>query len=121
MDGPRSPMFTSASFRERIAGLPPRGQLAVLASGWVRKGGKQYRRRQARRMAAFLDYVQKRPDLRVEDLRQLGARHVIAWWKANRELSPSTLQGHWQALAKLWFWLGKGTPPRPLTGVRLAN
>ncbi|HLF97356.1 MAG TPA: hypothetical protein VI457_09450 [Methylococcaceae bacterium] len=88
-------------------------QLRPLAHGYVRHGGKRNRRQQMKRLAAFLTWIQSRE--RVTGLDQVGKRHVILFWKAQREMAPRTLYGYWLAIRELWRWLERpGEPPRPL-------
>ena len=45
---------------------------------------------------------------------QVGARHVISYWKASEGLSDATRYAHWLAIQELWRAANKvEEPPRP--------
>lgn len=82
-----------------------------LTFSWVKKGGKTGRREQARIMIAFANHVES---LGPTSLGQVGARQVIQYWKANRDLSDATLMSRWYSLRHLWILAEKaGEPPKP--------
>lgn len=86
-------------------------QVMQLSSAYVRKGGKDNRRQQRARMLAFAAHAEA---LGAYSLGQVGAVHVIRFWKAHREQSAATAYGYWLALCELWELAGKpGKPPRP--------
>ncbi|GAB6051156.1 hypothetical protein JCM16106_20120 [Hydrogenophilus islandicus] len=83
-----------------------------LTRGYVRKGGKDNRRQQRARMLAFAEACAR---MGANSLGQVGKRHVVAYWKAHRDLAPATLYAHWLAIRELWRLAGKaGDPPRPI-------
>lgn len=87
-------------------------QVAMMVHGYVRKGGKDNRKQQAARMLAFACFCEKEG---VKDIGQVGARHVVRYWKANRHLASATLYNHYRALCHLWVLSDKlGQPPAPL-------
>lgn len=70
------------------------------------KGGKTARRRQTRRIEAFVDWCGC-------DARQVGRGHVRRFFRAH-ELATSTQRDYWYAIKLLWRALGRhGEPPRP--------
>lgn len=78
---------------------------------YVRKGGKDNRKQQRARMLAFAAFAST---IGAREMGQVGATHVIRYWKAHRELSDATLYSHWLAIRELWVIFGKsGEPPRP--------
>ena len=78
---------------------------------YARKGGKDNRRQQRARMIAFAAHAQA---LGAREMGQVGATHVIRYWKAHRDLSDATLYSHWLAIRELWTIYGKSDqPPRP--------
>jgi len=84
-----------------------------LTHSYVRKGGKCNRNQQRKRMLSFAKHVE---NLGAKSMGQVGRRHVILYWKANRDLSSSTLYNHWLAIRELWALAGKiGDPPKPNT------
>lgn len=88
-------------------------EIRRLVSGYVRRGGKANRRQQARRMLAFADFCAQQG---AKSLAQIGARHVIRYWRSEmmQQLSDRTREAHFYALVTLWRLAGKtGTPPRP--------
>jgi hypothetical protein len=89
-------------------------QIQILTRPYARKGGKENRRQQIRRMEAFGAYCAA---LGAVDMGQVGGRHVVGYWKALRAsggLAPKTLNSHRLAIAILWELSGKiGEPPRP--------
>lgn len=85
-------------------------QVQTLARGYTRKGGKDNRRQQAARMAAFAAFCEVNAG--VEELGQVGKRHVVRYWIEHRHLSHTTLYNHHRALVILWRLAGKsGLPP----------
>lgn len=86
-------------------------ELRNLASGYIRKGGKDNRRQQAARMLAFARHAAGEG---AQSLGQVGTRHVIRYWKSHRDLAIPTAYSHWLAIRELWRLAGKpGEPPRP--------
>nr|AFN66378.1 hypothetical protein pM02_c6_31 [uncultured bacterium] len=86
-------------------------EIEALAHGYSRKGGKDNRRQQRARMLAFGEHCAA---MGADSLGQLGARHVISYWRSNRDLGDRTLYAHWLAVRQLWQLAGKGCePPRP--------
>lgn len=84
-------------------------QVEALTSGYARKGGKDNRKQQRRRMLAFAAHAST---LGAREMGQVGATHVVRYWKAHRHLADSTLKQHWHALQVLWALSGKaGDPP----------
>ena len=82
-----------------------------LSRGYVRKGGKDNRRQQRARMVAFAAFCAGEG---AHSLAQVGAAHVIRYWRVNRHLSDATRYNHWCALSVLWSLCGKPTdPPKP--------
>lgn len=87
-------------------------QLQKLAHNYVRRGGKANRRQQLGRMIKFLQFIEvtERPN----NLHEVGARHVVSFWKANRTMAAKTAHGYWLALCEMWrLAQKKGTPPKP--------
>ena len=84
-----------------------------LSRGYVRKGGKDNRRQQAARMMAFAAHCEA---IGAREMGQIGATHVIRYWKASTGLSDTTRYSHWLAIRELWKLAGKpNEPPRPFT------
>lgn len=82
-----------------------------LSDSYVRKGGKDNRRQQRARMLAFAEHAAA---MGASSLGQVGAAHVVRYWKAHRDLSDPTLYSHWLAIRELWRLADKpGDPPRP--------
>jgi hypothetical protein len=87
-------------------------ELKSYTHDYVRRGGKQNRRKQVSLIVDFLEYTAAQE--RVTSLHRIGARQVIRFWKAHRELSENTAYDYWLGLCKLWEWTGKpGKPPKP--------
>ena len=86
-------------------------QVQELTRAYVRKGGKDNRRQQTARMLAFAAHCEA---LGAREMGQVGATHVIRYWKASTGLSDATRYSHWLAIRELWGLAGKpGEPPRP--------
>lgn len=86
-------------------------QVQTLIRGYVRKGGKDNRRQQAARMVAFAAFCEGEG---CREIGQVGGRHVVRYWQANRHLAKSTLYNHHRALTILWGLAGKSSvPPAP--------
>jgi hypothetical protein len=89
-------------------------QVRSLAHAYVRGGSKTNRRLQVGRMLKFVAFVEETE--RLHNLHEFGHRHVINFWKNNRDLAPKTAHDYWLALCALWRLAGKpGKPPRPLS------
>lgn len=87
-------------------------QVKTLGRGYIRKGGKDNRRQQAARMAAFAAFCEAQG---CREIGQVGARHVVRYWIAHRHLAPSTRYAHYLSLKTLWQLAGKpGVPPVPI-------
>lgn len=91
-----------------------RRQVEQLAHAYKSKGGKDNRRQQTARMVAFAEHAES---LGALEMRQVGGRHVVSYWRTLRAtsgLADSTLYNHWLAIRELWRLAGKsGEPPRP--------
>lgn len=88
-----------------------------LSRGYVRKGGKDNRRQQRARMLAFAAFCAAEG---AYSLAQIGAGHVIRYWRANQHLSDATRYNHWRAFCVLWSLGGKPTePPKPHSNTRV--
>lgn len=86
-------------------------QVERLTDNYVRKGGKDNRKQQRARMLAFAALAST---MGAREMGQVGATHVVRYWKAHRALSDATLYSHWLAIRELWAIFGKsGEPPRP--------
>jgi hypothetical protein len=86
-------------------------QVEALTRPYAAKGGKDNRRQQRARMMAFADHCAAHG---AAEIGQVGARHVISYWKGRRHLSEATAYSHWLAIRELWQIAGKqGDPPRP--------
>lgn len=86
-------------------------QVEKLSRAYVRKGGKDNRRQQRARMMAFAKHA---AGLGAREIGQVGARHVISYWKASEGLSDATRYSHWLAIRELWRSANKvEEPPRP--------
>lgn len=86
-------------------------QVERLTDNYVRKGGKDNRKQQRDRMLAFAAHAEASG---AQEMGQVGATHVVRYWKAHRDLADTTLYSHWRALVLLWKLSGKtGDPPVP--------
>lgn len=83
-------------------------QVQRLTEEYVRKGGKDSRQQQRSRMLRFAAHA---ATYGAKDMGQVGAQHVIRYWKSNRDLSDATLKEHWRALKTLWQLCEKPDPP----------
>ena len=87
-------------------------QVQKLTRGYVRKGGKTNRKQQAARMMAFASHAEA---LGAHEMGQVGANHVLSYYRAIRRFSESTRYSHYRAIATLWMLAGKfGNLPIPL-------
>lgn len=86
-------------------------QVEALARGYVRKGGKTNRKQQAARMMAFATHCE---GLGAAEMGQVGANHVLSYYRATAALNDSTRYNHFRALCVLWQLAQKpGLPPAP--------
>lgn len=89
-----------------------------LTHGYARKGGKDNRAQQRRRMLAFGEFCSSQG---VHSLGQIGGKHVIRYYRSEpiSELSDRTRESHYYALKQLWKLAGKqGFPPKPFSAER---
>ena len=87
-------------------------ELKAHTHDYVRRGGKENRRKQVSRIIKFLRFTDSNE--KITSLQRLGKRHVIEFWKANRALSDKTANDYWLGLCELWEWIGKpDEPPKP--------
>ena len=121
MDASKSPTTTSDKVkRKRLSRSTPRkprgayAQLARLLGPYVRHGSKTHRRKQFRRLVEAATASMAR--YRLNDIRQLGARHVL-WWDEqlkNHGRTLKTREAYWYAWCILWTALERpAKPPRP--------
>lgn len=108
MAAPASPTNTSA--RPTLATA-----LRQLAHDYVRKGGKQSRRKRVDRLCLALDWIaQEFPACR--GLQQVGRKQVWQFYQTHSHLSEKTLAEYGYAFRLLWDLLGRtGEPPWPKT------
>jgi hypothetical protein len=86
-------------------------EIQQLAHPYKRKGGKRNRKKQVGRMLIFGEFASKTG---ARYMGQVGAAHVIRFWKTKRDLSDTTLKEYWYSLCTLWELSGKaGEPPKP--------
>ncbi|MDP2203760.1 MAG: hypothetical protein Q8K07_17200 [Methylicorpusculum sp.] len=89
-------------------------ELKVHTHRYLRRGGKQNRKKQVALIIDFLKYTDAQEGLTA--LHRLGQRQVISFWKGHRELSAKSAYDYWLGLCKLWEWLKKpDKPPKPNT------
>ncbi|MBM4206780.1 MAG: hypothetical protein FJ190_01780 [Gammaproteobacteria bacterium] len=87
-------------------------ELESYTHDYVRRGGKQNRRKQVSLIVNFLEFTDALEGL--TSLHRLGKRHVITFWKAHRDLPEKSAYDYWLGFCQLWIWLGKSEkPPRP--------
>ena len=84
-----------------------------LSHRYVRSGSKENRRLQIGRIIKFVEFIEETEKL--HGLQEIGKRHVIEFWKSNREFADKTANDYWLALCILWKLVDKaGAPPKPL-------
>jgi len=87
-------------------------ELQAHTHDYVRRGGKQNRKKQVSLIIDFLEYTDSTEKL--TSLHRLGKRHVINFWKSHRNLSDKVAYDYWLGICKLWVWLDKpDKPPKP--------
>ena len=84
-------------------------QVRRRAHVYVAHGGKTNRRQQVDRLVIVVDWMQAQ--FQLTGLAQVGKRQVIDYWKAHRDLAPTTAYAYWLALKVLWSWLGRAEDP----------
>ena len=95
-------------------------QLQAHTHDYVRRGGKQNRKKQVSLIIAFLEYTDSTDKL--TSLDRLGKRHVINFWKAHRHFTEKVSYDYWLGLCKLWEWINKpDKPPKPNNFINLAS
>jgi hypothetical protein len=81
---------------------------------YVRRGGKQNRKKQVSLIINFLEFTASQD--KFTSIHELGRRHVINFWKSHRDLPEKTAYDYWLGICKLWEWIGKKEkPPKPNT------
>ena len=85
-------------------------EVLLLTRNYVRSGGKFNRKQQLQRMLAFTSFCQ---DQGAKDLAQVGQKHVMAYYRDNKNLSHPTIYNHFLAITKLFELALKNPPPRP--------
>lgn len=85
-------------------------EVRKITHSYARKGGKKNRHQQVQRMLKFAEFCASEG---ANSLGQVGSRHVINYWRSNRDLSDSTLYNHWLAIRTLWELAGKAKEPPP--------
>jgi hypothetical protein len=96
-------------------------EVRLLSNGYVRKGGKTNRKQQRNRMLEFAAFCESEG---ARYIAQIGARHVVRYWRSEpvRSLSDRTRTAHYYALVKLWELAGKASrPPEPFSKQNLIN
>jgi len=87
-------------------------ELQAHTHDYVRRGGKQNRKKQVSLIIAFLEFTDSTEKL--TSLDRLGKRHVINFWKSHRDLSEKVSYDYWLGICKLWEWINKpDKPPKP--------
>ena len=84
-------------------------QVRRRAHVYVAHGGKTNRRQQVDRLVIMVSWMQA--EFRLTGIEQIGKRQVIAYWKAHRDMAPSTAYACWLALRVLWGWLRRAVEP----------
>jgi len=83
-----------------------------LFDNYVRKGEKARSKKHREYAMKFLAMCEI---MGSADLQQIGKKHVIAYWKMNRNLTRDEALEHWRALCVLWELGHKiGYPALPL-------
>jgi DNA-binding XRE family transcriptional regulator len=86
-------------------------ELESYTHDYVRRGGKQNRRKQVSLIVNFLEFTDAQEGL--TSLHRLGKRHVINFWKGHRDMPEKSAYDLWLGLCQLWIWIGKSEkPPR---------
>jgi hypothetical protein len=87
-------------------------ELQTHTHDYVRRGGKQNRKKQVSLIMDFLEYTDSTEKL--SSLHRLGKRHVINFWKSHRNMSEKVSYDYWLGICKLWVWIDKPEkPPKP--------
>jgi hypothetical protein len=89
-------------------------ELESYTHDYVRRGGKQNRRKQVSLIVNFLEFTDAQEGL--TSLHRLGKRHVINFWKGHRDMPEKSAYDHWLGLCQLWSWLGKPEKPPRVNG-----
>lgn len=87
-------------------------QLQAHTHDYMRRGGKQNRKKQVSLIIKFLEYTDSTEKL--TSLDRLGKRQVINFWKSHRHFTEKVAYDYWLGICKLWEWIGKNdAPPKP--------
>jgi hypothetical protein len=87
-------------------------ELQAHTHDYVRRGGKQNRKKQVSLIIDFLEYTDSTE--KISSLNRLGKRHVINFWKSHRNMSEKVSYDYWLGICKLWVWIDKpDKPPKP--------
>ena len=89
-------------------------QIKELTYGYVRKGSKENRRRQVKKMEIVIRWIESNEKL--GGLDQLGKRQIVTFWRAHENLSEKTRYNYWLALCALFELMRRtDTPPKPFS------
>jgi len=95
-------------------------ELQAHTHDYVRRGGKQNRKKQVSLIIDFLEYTDSTE--KISSLNRLGKRHVINFWKSHRNMSEKVSYDYWLGICKLWAWIDKpDKPPKPNNFVEQDN
>lgn len=95
------------------ATTPLEREVLAITHKWRLRGGKTARGRDQKKMLAFARAAGADG---ARSLGQVGAAHVIRYWRFCRErgMSDAVMMQHFYALRHLWALAGEpGEPPRP--------
>jgi len=86
-------------------------EIRALTHDFVRHGGKTNRRKQRERMLSFAKFAAASG---APAMKEVGKKHVIAFYREHRDRKESTKYAYHLAIRKLWKLAGKPSePPTP--------
>lgn len=85
-------------------------QIKQLTEAYKRKGGKNNRKLQTRRMILFAEFIEGK--YKTGCLERIGRNHVVDFY-INSGLKEKTLNDYYYSIKKLFELAGKPQPPKP--------
>ena len=88
-------------------------EIQYLMTPYLRTGSKTFRRKQISRLMFMLNNIFEHESPTPQDLRQIGRRQVIGFWRRHEHLTQKTRLEYWYVLKWLFERLNKPEPPKP--------
>ena len=89
-------------------------QIMYLAQVYLKHGRKSQRRSEVWTAIVACNWISR--EHAVNDVRRIGSKHIVSYWRAHRELDDSTRLARWRAFCVFYQLIGRSDePPMPRT------